>query len=271
MGQYSIEELIANFPQPDHRMVEWPLMDGRIALAISLAYVVIVYVGVAFMKGVEKPLDLKFLRIIHNGVLVLVSLYMSVEIIRQTFIRDTNFKVVCNPVDPTTASNGLAAVLWIFYASKILEFGDTFIMILRKSFAQVSFLHVYHHASIFLIWWLNVKYIPTGDAYLAPLFNSIVHVLMYGYYLIATFGGNPWWKKYLTQFQLLQFIVFILEGVANMALDCETNKTLIVINTVYAVTLFLLFAHFYRKSYTKIQGGKGAADKSKAPRPKKEQ
>jgi len=265
------DQLLEGLPEADPKVVNWPLMNGWIALLIAVIYVVIVYVGVAIMKRRSTKFELWLPRIIHNAILVALSFYMVCEFIRQTFLRDPNFKIVCNPVDRTEASLGLAAILWVFYVSKILEFGDTFIMILRKSFEQVSFLHVYHHATIFLIWWLNVRYSPSGDAYLAPVFNSFVHCFMYGYYLLSTFGWNVWWKKYLTQLQLLQFVVFVLEGVINLAFDCATNKTLIVINTLYAFSLFSLFASFYKRSYTKKETTPKERRPTPQQKPKKDQ
>jgi len=35
--------------------------------------------------------------------------------------------------------------------------------ILRKKNNQVSFLHVYHHATMMLNWWIVAKYIPVGQ------------------------------------------------------------------------------------------------------------
>ena len=46
----------------------------------------------------------------------------------------------------------MAAVLWVFYMSKILDFVDTVIIIVRRKWRQLSFLHVFHHVSIFLVW-----------------------------------------------------------------------------------------------------------------------
>jgi len=31
------------------------------------------------------------------------------------------------------------------------------------NFRQISFLHVYHHASIFFVWWIIVYYAPGGE------------------------------------------------------------------------------------------------------------
>jgi hypothetical protein len=45
----------------------------------------------------------------------------------------------------------IAFVLYIFYLSKILDFLDTVFIILEKRWKQLSFLHVYHHTSIFLV------------------------------------------------------------------------------------------------------------------------
>jgi len=42
--------------------------------------------------------------------------------------------------------------LWIHYCDKYLEFLDTFFMLVRGNFKQVSFLHMYHHATIVFAW-----------------------------------------------------------------------------------------------------------------------
>lgn len=45
----------------------------------------------------------------------------------------------------------MANVLWLFYMSKILDFMDTLFIVLGKKWEQLSFLHVYHHTTIFLV------------------------------------------------------------------------------------------------------------------------
>ena len=59
------------------------------------------------------------------------------------------------------------------------EFMDTAIMVLRKNERQLSFLHVYHHASTFFpCWWSAINFAPGGDVYFICALNSSVHVLM---------------------------------------------------------------------------------------------
>ena len=46
-------------------------------------------------------------------------------------------------------------------------------------------------------------------AVLGAMLNSLVHVFMYAYYLLSMFPAlQPflWWKKYLTQFQLVRIV-----------------------------------------------------------------
>lgn len=82
--------------------------------------------------------------------------------------------------------------------SKILDFLDTTFMILRRKWRQVSFLHVYHHFSIFMvsgflslyvdashrfqIYWLNANVGFDGDIYFTVVLNSFIHAVMYFYY-----------------------------------------------------------------------------------------
>lgn len=35
--------------------------------------------------------------------------------------------------------------------------------------------------------------------------NTAVHVVMYLYYFLRTQGVEPWWKRYITMFQIVQF------------------------------------------------------------------
>lgn len=109
--------------------------------------------------------------------------------------------------------------------------------ILRKKNSQLTFLHVYHHATMIFNWWAGVKYVAGGQceympthqeqlathtapsracdteplflsiAFLIGLINSLVHVVMYLYYGLAALGPNMskylWWKRYLTSLQLV--------------------------------------------------------------------
>lgn len=45
---------------------------------------------------------------------------------------------------------------------------------LRKSYRQVSFLHVYHHSSITVVTMLAAQFDTSGDVYLAALLNSVI-------------------------------------------------------------------------------------------------
>ncbi len=43
--------------------------------------------------------------------------------------------------------------LWLYYFSKAIEFLDTIFIILRKRFRQITFLHVFHHSTMFFMGW----------------------------------------------------------------------------------------------------------------------
>ena len=47
----------------------------------------------------------------------------------------------------------------VFYPYLVLQF----IFILRKKDNQISFLHVYHHSSVLMLWWIGAKWIAGGS------------------------------------------------------------------------------------------------------------
>lgn len=52
--------------------------------------------------------------------------------------------------------------LWFYYISKAIELLDTVFMILRKRNNQITFLHVFHHSSMLLLWWIVLTWGPVG-------------------------------------------------------------------------------------------------------------
>lgn len=42
-------------------------------------------------------------------------------------------------------------LMYIFYLSKVLDFCDTFFIVMGKKWKQLSVLHVYHHVTVFFV------------------------------------------------------------------------------------------------------------------------
>lgn len=57
----------------------------------------------------------------------------------------------------------LAGALWWYFISKGIEYLDTVFFIMRKKFSQVTFLHVYHHCTMFTLWWIGIKWVAGGQ------------------------------------------------------------------------------------------------------------
>ena len=57
--------------------------------------------------------------------------------------------------------------------------------------SQLSFLHVYHHTTIFLFYWLNGRVNFDGDIYLTIVLNGLIHTIMYTYYFVSMHTKIP--------------------------------------------------------------------------------
>lgn len=218
-----------------------------------LIYLAIVLTGLSVLskrktQRSQDPLWLRLIVIGHNVFLIVLSLYMCLGCITQAYLN--NYKLWGNGY--SEGENKLAFYIYLFYVSKIYEFMDTFIMLLKNNVRQVSFLHVYHHSTISFIWWMIARRAPGGDAYFSAALNSWVHVCMYTYYLLATVIGKDeekrakflWWGRHLTQMQMFQFVCNLLQ-----AMYCVSYSTypkfLSKILLLYMVSLLVLFGHFY--------------------------
>eukprot|EP00933_Yihiella_yeosuensis_P042109 TRINITY_DN3660_c1_g1_i1.p1 TRINITY_DN3660_c1_g1~~TRINITY_DN3660_c1_g1_i1.p1 ORF type:complete len:735 (-),score=161.89 TRINITY_DN3660_c1_g1_i1:306-2510(-) len=186
--------------------------------------------------------------VIYNATQVILCAWMVYAAIAEH--RRRGFSLVCNPSN--LAEDGMAFVLHIFYLSKVLDFADTVFMIVKNNWRQVSFLHVYHHTSIFLLYWLNTNVNTDGDIYFTIVLNGGIHFIMYGYYLASTFNvAVPVFiKKSITNAQLVQFCCMELQGAYLLCNSCPAPSRITVLYMLYISTMLALFMDFKRRTYS---------------------
>ena len=55
----------------------------------------------------------------------------------------------------------------VLYASSSSD--SLFIILHKKEQQQLSFLHIYHHATMFSLWWIGARYVAGGSSFLGEL------------------------------------------------------------------------------------------------------
>lgn len=237
---------------------DWAFTHFGTALAISTAYLAFVFFGSAVMRTQKSGFAeaLYPVRFAYNVSQMMLCSYMAIEAF--TVAYREGYPVVCaNFVYGEKAP--MAKVLWLFYVSKILDFMDTFFIVTGKKWTQLSFLHVYHHTTIFLFYWLNVHVNYDGDVYLTIILNGLIHTLMYTYYFVSLHTRDIWWKSFLTSGQMVQFCCMISQASYMAVTGCSKSPTRVtLVYCVYIMSLLFLFAQFFTKTYvTKPKGSGG--------------
>lgn len=131
-------------------MTQYPAADFATVFAICVAYVTFVVFGTLIMKAGFPVIKTSPLQFIYNPLQVVLCSYMCVEAGLQAY-RNGYSATPCNTFSAEKPVMG--NVLYMFFLSKILDFCDTFFIIVGKKWNQLSFLHVYHHLTIFFVRW----------------------------------------------------------------------------------------------------------------------
>jgi len=147
----------------------------------------------------------------------------------------------------------LRASYW-YYINKLFDFSDTFLFVLRKKNHHLSLLHMVHHGCVPFSIWPGVRTMPGGHITFFALLNTLVHVIMYAYYLFAAMGPRfqkfLWWKKYLTVVQMIQFVLTTLHEGQILFNGCQSVPKIIAYWVAFHELLFLvLFFGFYKRTY----------------------
>lgn len=214
-------------------------------LAGTMCYLLFVYLGMKYMKT-REAFNVKQYMIIYNLYQTLFNIYVTVGFGYELYTR--GMKLVGNVYTPGTHEFGIGFLIYAHYQNKYIEYFDTIFMVLRKKNKQVSFLHVYHHSLMVWAWYAVMVTNAGGDAYFGAMANSIIHIVMYSYYLMSLLGIACPWKKYVTLLQLVQFICVFTHGCVVGYLG-STPRWLVGVQQFVMLNMFGLFMNFYTKSY----------------------
>jgi elongation of very long chain fatty acids protein 4 len=224
----------------------------------NLFYFTVLILLWVFLKDEKKGLDPKlFMKLYNLSCVILAGTALYYILV---YIARNGIKFVGNQglMDTPDGKLLLQTATYYFYYQKYWEFLDTFIFMARKSYRQVSFLHVYHHCSITLIVALYATFDQSGDLFLPVALNSFVHVLMYSHYFLSaetpyipiTWKNAPW-KPYLTSLQLIQFLLIASQSFLSWFQGPEYGfpdwMKLVMIG--YMGTMLILFGKFFVASY----------------------
>lgn len=242
----------------DPRTVHLPLVGSPVPMAISIA----VYLGFVLHYGPKwmenrKPYNLKYIMRIYNAIQVIANFVLLLYGAKWSYLRK-EFSFACQPVDHTNTAHymrGLIYVSYGYYITKYLDLFDTVFFILRKKNNQITFLHVYHHAGMVFAVYVFMTFLAGSHSTMLGVINLLVHTVMYAYYFITSLRPIKralWWKRHITQLQLLQFgylmLHFLLVLVHN---PCQHPPLIAFVGFSQNLFMFLLFFDFYYKAYVK--------------------
>jgi len=242
--------------QGDPRINGWPLMDTPVK---TIGFLALYLLSLRFIRdhmANKKPYELKGFLLLYNFLQVCGSFYIFFEIASVAY--QSGYSLVCQPVDYSNdpLSMRMLTALWYYYMSKLFDFIDTIVFALRKKNNQITVLHVFHHATMFPYAWVGLKYVGGGQTFFLCMLNSFVHTVMYGYYGLSALGPSVqkylWWKKYITQMQLIQFFAVMFHSIVNiMSPGCTFPKAFSASYLIYGIIITCFFLNFYIQSYIK--------------------
>ncbi|EFA09796.1 very long chain fatty acid elongase AAEL008004 [Tribolium castaneum] len=247
------EDILEN--KSDPRVKGWAMMSSPMpTLCICLFYAYFSTVlGPRIMEN-RKPFNLRKTLIFYNLFQTLFSAWIFYEYLMSGWWGSYSFR--CQPVDYSNSPMALrmARTCWWYYFSKFTEFFDTLFFILRKKNSHVSTLHVIHHGCMPFSVWMGMKFAPGGHSTFFALLNTFVHIIMYFYYMVAAMGPQYqkyiWWKKYLTTFQMVQFVAIFTHQFQLLFTECNYPKSFMIWIALHGVMFLFLFSDFYKVRYT---------------------
>jgi len=184
-----------------------PFSQLQVPATVTFFYLITIFMLQKWMKD-REAWSLKTFSLFHNLFLTLLSCAMVGGVLYGAFEKAGLLGpwsgLMCHQeADPMYGT--LYYWSYIYYLSKIYEPTGSYPLVLKKK--PLIFLHVYHHFVMPYVGWAGLQGRWAMALWTSCLTNGSVHILMYYYYLVSSMGYSPWWKKYLTMMQIVQFMI----------------------------------------------------------------
>ncbi|KDQ17894.1 hypothetical protein BOTBODRAFT_29199 [Botryobasidium botryosum FD-172 SS1] len=253
-----------------------PLSTLPVVLAVLIGYVALVFSIREVMRD-RPPIKLNSLFRAHNAVLTAGSAFLLALVAGEGLSIVWNHGIFYGLCAFDALTPKMEFYYIINYYFKYFELIDTVFLALRKK--PLTFLHVFHHSATAFLCWVCLEGRVSG-IWIAIMLNLAVHVVMYYYYYAAASGQKIWWKRYLTQMQISQFVVdvgFTYYAIAYMILvrfpalepivaalypalpngqkTCAGSNRAAAFGSGIASSYLFLFLDFYIRTYKKSTAG----------------
>lgn len=143
---------------------------------------------------------------------------------------------------------------WFCIFIRSAEFLETIFFILRKKSNQVTFLHVYHHVSSLCVVFIPLKYGQNMAFLIHGIVNAKVHVVMYMYYFLSTFGTmrrfTGFFKPFLTCLQICQLVGLAAHCIYALNMPCLSSDSIVYCAHFMNLSILIFqFMKFYYGAY----------------------
>ncbi len=236
--------------QAEKLLTDWLFLPP----VLCLVYLGVVYVGRRWMRY-RKPYSLRRQLAVWNAALALFSIVGFTKLTPLLIRKLSNEGFVSSVCSDMKSSNQEIFWLTIFTFSKVVEFGDTLFIVLRKS--PLLFLHWYHHVTVCLFTWYGAAaQLTDSTGHWFSWMNFGVHSAMYSYYLVKSTGVRlpRVMSTFVTLLQLVQFAVgltcvLIAWWALHHGQPCYTSVFFNRLGLLLYGSYLLLFARFFYKRY----------------------
>ncbi|KAL7728072.1 hypothetical protein ACLKA6_017921 [Drosophila palustris] len=244
-----------NIPHADPLNLPFAGGSWSIIILISSYLLFVLKLGPKFMEN-REPFKLRgalmvynIFQILFNTILLVVSLHF--------IITKNPYDFSCTLVLPLDHEfkDIDRMINYLYYLNKVIDLLDTVFFVLRKSYKQITNLHLIHHiymATAGYFWQRIYGY--GGHFVFSGLLNLFVHIVMYTYYYLSS--ENPqirrsvWFKQYITILQLVQFVLMFSHSLWTLLQpNCDVPLPKIFLVMFMSGLMFVMFVNFYRKSY----------------------
>jgi elongation of very long chain fatty acids protein 4 len=215
----------------------------------SVVYITMVFGGTQLMKN-RPEFQIKPFIFTYNLYQCILNIWCVIAMAHEVYTNPHFTAPWGNTPQRGVAGFRISFLVWVHYNNKFVELLDTLWMILRKKTNQVSFLHCYHHMLLIWAWFFVCKFESGGDCYFGAMVNSFIHIIMYGYYTLALLNVPCPWKKWITNCQMMQFMLVLVHSCyvaykGNVPIELPLLQAFVMIN------MLVLFGQFMRKAYKK--------------------